>query len=181
MMPRPERPTIVSIRVHSILDENPDLSFYGEYGNSCTTNNCIDRQERGEREHGTFRYFNPATEYGELDYERMEAYNAGWWQMVGIAAEAEIRMPSGTTQQVRSGGLWGIESDSGSDYFNEVAKEELDQLKDELRAFGFTDAQIAAVEVDGSDLDTYRTRTYESRADRRSATELAAIERRRQA
>ena len=90
------RPKIESIRVYSILDENPDLSFYGEYGNSCTTNNCIDRQERGDRQRNELRFFNPATEYGELDYERMEGYNAGWWQMVGIAAEAEIRMPSGT-------------------------------------------------------------------------------------
>src|SRR5437762_7739743 len=73
VMPPPDKPKIVSIRVHSILDENPDLSFYGEYGNSCTANNCIDRQARGDRHSNyEYRYFNPATEYGELDYERME-------------------------------------------------------------------------------------------------------------
>src|SRR5437773_1124086 len=180
MMPRPERPTIVSIRVHSILDENPDLSFYGEYGNSCTTNNCIDRQARGDRHSNyEYRYFNPATEYGELDYERMEDYERREWQMVGVAAEAEIRMPSGTTQQVRSGGLWGIESDSGSGYFNEVAEEELAQLRDELKAFGFTDAQIDAVEVDKSDLDAYQTHPYVSRRASRGAAELVEIERRK--
>src|SRR5437667_8923578 len=107
-MPRSERPTIESIEVRSVLDENPDLSFYGEYGGSCTTNNCIDRQERGERLRGEYRFFNPATEYGELDYERMEDYNKNEWQMVGIYAVAEIRMPSGTVQTIRSGGLWGI-------------------------------------------------------------------------
>jgi hypothetical protein len=39
--------------------------------------------------------------------------------------------------------LWGIESDSGADYLEEVAKEELSALADELRDFGFSEEEIS--------------------------------------
>ncbi len=36
-------------------------------------------------------------------------------------------------QEIDSGGLWGIESDSGEDYFKEVAGEQIDEIEGYLK------------------------------------------------
>ena len=74
--------------------------------------------------------------YGKRDFERIESLNNGNWYFMGIIAKAEIRTGSGTVQVVRSGGLWGIESDSGN-YLDEIGKDELENLRLELSALGF--------------------------------------------
>lgn len=74
--------------------------------------------------------------YGKQDFERMESLNSGHWNFIGIIAKAQIRTESGTMQVIRSGGLWGIESDSGN-YLDEVGKDELENLRLELSAIGF--------------------------------------------
>jgi hypothetical protein len=73
---------------------------------------------------------------------RLRAYNKGEWWLIGLQAVAEVEIMDNRrgvvfeTKQVRSGGLWGIESDSGEDYLDEVAREEIDQLTDELATLG---------------------------------------------
>jgi len=98
--------------------------------------------------------------YVREDYNRMESLHAGNWQYIGIRAEAEyvvmgcekytIQTKTGTRtayeytpQTVSSGGLWGIESDSGPAHFSEVAKEELAELKTQLLAIGFSKRAIS--------------------------------------
>jgi len=61
--------------------------------------------------------------------------------MLGIMAEAEISS-EGVIQQIRSGGLWGIESDSGGSYFLEVAEEQYDELAAILKDFGISKKDI---------------------------------------
>lgn len=120
--------------------------------------------ERGDMERGQYRYFNPSSNYVDSldrlvdgntaeevrkyvrqDYERMESLNRGAWSFIGIAAEAEVQTNGmSTIQRIRSGGLWGIESDSDRDHFRMVEAEELDQLKTELHAIGFTKRAISA-------------------------------------
>ncbi len=51
--------------------------------------------------------------------------------------------PETNTQTITSGGLWGIESDAGK-YFEEVEREELAALCDQLHALGFSKRTIAA-------------------------------------
>lgn len=84
----------------------------------------------------------------EADYKRMSALNRGDFCFVGIAAEAEITLRSenggSIIQHVRSGGLWGIESDSGEDYFAEVEREEINTLRSELESVGFSKRAISA-------------------------------------
>jgi hypothetical protein len=115
--------------------------------------------ERGDMGRNELRYFNPYAErykgespedirkYVRQDYDRMESLNAGNWCYVGICAEATImlapREDGGLTQTIRSGGLWGIESDSDRSYFQEVQQEELANLKAELLALGFSKRAIA--------------------------------------
>ena len=132
-MPAVKKPKLAEVRVIRTSDQNPDMSFLGEYSNHPAKIH-IDRQEKGDwtgpRE---YRYFNagdgdPA--YIEQDYARYEAYNRGEWQMVGVWAEAEVII-NNTVQKIRSGGLWGIESDAG-EYLDEVAQEQLNELRDIL-------------------------------------------------
>jgi hypothetical protein len=80
--------------------------------------------------------------YVRQDYERMESLNAGNWCYIGISAQAEFSTGS-VIQTIHSGGLWGIESDSDRPYLESVEKEELDSLKTELSAIGFSSRAIS--------------------------------------
>lgn len=118
----------------------------------------------GDMERGEYRYFNPSFNYVDKsgtalpentpnevrryvrqDYERMESMNRQQWGFIGISATAEVQLNGmSTIQTIRSGGLWGIESDSGADHFAEVEGEELAALKTELHAIGFSKRAITA-------------------------------------
>jgi hypothetical protein len=146
------------------LDEAYDM--VGELIDSVDECDC---GERGDMERGEYRYFNPSFNYvssmGKIqdgltpedvrkytlqDYERMERANRGDWCMVGVKAVAEISIPStsiyhsSTLQTIHSGGLWGIESDSDKAYFAEVEKDELADLRTQLRALGFSTRALTA-------------------------------------
>lgn len=82
-----------------------------------------------------------AAKYREQDRERLEAYQRGEWWCVGIDACAVV-VVNHVRQTITSGGLWGIESDSGEDYLREVAEEELSSLADILRELGFTNEEL---------------------------------------
>lgn len=111
-----------TIKAKAVYDQTPDLSWIGEFSDTPekgaidhhATDNWLERSYRGER------YFNPATENGELDYKRMLAYAHGEWTMIGIIVKV---FREGI--ELGSASLWGIESDSGADYFNELVTEEL--------------------------------------------------------
>jgi len=117
-----------------------------------------------------YRYFNPnhqnykglpeaeIRKYCRQDFDRMESLNAGNWCYIGIRAEAEIAIPClankgcvrghevfySHTQTITSGGLYGIESDSGREHLEETGREELHNLKTELLALGFSKRAIAS-------------------------------------
>lgn len=112
-----------------------------------------------------YRYFNPVWQnyagespediarYVRADFERMESYGNDGWGMVGVYAQAEI-VVAGTIQEVHSGGLYGIESDSDESYFAEIEKEELSALVTILEELGFERTAIdeaCADVVDASD------------------------------
>jgi hypothetical protein len=106
---------------------------------SCCFDGNIGRNE--------YRYFKPCAagekpgtpdykKYGKQDYERAEALNNSDWCYIGIIAKAKIKV-NGCTQTITSGGLWGIESDSGKDYIEEEEKNQLSDLKENLLSLGF--------------------------------------------
>jgi hypothetical protein len=71
--------------------------------------------------------------------DRKKAYERGDFNFVGVRAVAEVEI-GGVIQEITSGGLWGIESDSGEEYFrDEVGKEEYNELADILNEMGVTD------------------------------------------
>ena len=89
--------------------------------------------------------------YAQQDWERMRGLTEGNWNYVGIMAEAEVTLAgSNVIQRITSGGLWGIESDSGDAYLEEVAKSELEELRGELQTLGFGRRAIAAAYADAA-------------------------------
>lgn len=144
--------SILNVYVLIIHDDSPDLSHLGEYTNQPGPDDrTIDRQETGDMGRGEYRYFVAAMsgedtgnpESVKQDYERMESHNRGEWQMIGMRAHARVQFtPQGPWNEITSGGLWGIESDSGDDYFREIGQEQLAELRDQLHAAGFTSRQI---------------------------------------
>lgn len=154
---------ILGIRVVHDLDEHSTDKLPGSYSREADSQYSIDREERGDQRSGQYRYFNPrldvigvsesdtdedVSRYTEEAYKQGEAYHRGEWCYVGIRAEAEVTFTD-VIQQISSGGIYGIESDSG-DYLTEVANDELDALRVELCAAGFADEQIDAA------IDRYR-------------------------
>lgn len=77
--------------------------------------------------------------YREEDKARLKAYRAGDWCFIGLRVRAEIdivRDGTGTSHTLYSAGLWGIESDSGEDYLNSVAGDEIHEIVADLRMLG---------------------------------------------
>lgn len=151
---------IFRIVVKRMADEEPLLDHLGGYSDTPGPH-AIDREAEGDVRNPSreLRYFNPAgwddkdprgsAKNARQDYERMEAYNRGDWYMLGIRTDAEVGVSwdggrSWKLDELTSGGLWGIESDSEERYFKEVEGKELSELKDVLKAYGFDSKQISA-------------------------------------
>jgi len=81
---------------------------------------------------------NPDLSYLEQkDMERLAAYERGDFGYVGVYARFESHnYKTGVTVTFRSAGLWDIESDSETDYFQEVFNEERNSLIANLEAQG---------------------------------------------
>lgn len=94
--------------------------------------------------------FEPDSEEGMADRERLEQFHNGNWFMMGCYAIAHVSYPVGQDSRrletFRSGGLWGIESDSSKDYLNETEKEQLEDLKGHLEQFGLN-VDLETVEI----------------------------------
>ena len=142
------RPRVDKITIRHEHDDSPDLDDIGRYSDTPGPDDrTVDRrkQHAGGRQ---YRYFIAAMSGDETgnpdsvrqDYERMEAYNRGEWSMLGIYAVAEVSYSIGgkcrRIERFQSGGLWGIESDSGQGYIEEVEQDELADLKTHLERFG---------------------------------------------
>jgi hypothetical protein len=73
-------------------------------------------------------------DYRAQDQARLDAWRAGEWHFLGVRARATIKVPHGInlqcwiTSELLSPGLWGIESDSGNEYFLQVYQEEREIL-----------------------------------------------------
>jgi hypothetical protein len=92
-------------------------------------------------------------EEGEEVRERMEERKRRWeqgeWWMTGVRAAAKVRWydesaPDGhyLIETISTPGLWGVESDAGEEYLDEIYREELTTLRDMLKAMGFSDDDI---------------------------------------
>jgi hypothetical protein len=149
---------IEEIKIITVPDECPDFSYLGEYNNwgndwdiCCHCGEYVHNHlEDCPRSTRSLNFFTPYAggepqgsetykEYGKRDFERMEDYNNNGWSFIGIKAVATVSYSIGNgdrqLETLESGGLWGVESDSG-EYLNEVAADELLYLKGHIAQFG---------------------------------------------
>lgn len=157
---------IFSITIKKTMDTDADTSFIGEYTDT-QEEGVIDRNAgefiekikdyEAPSKNREYRFFKPYVgeekvgtpeyyKYGMQDFERMESLNKGDWYFMGVTAVAEvgISLDGGKTwklDKLTSGGLWGIESDSG-EHIKEEANNQLEDLKAYLKEYGFTKTQI---------------------------------------
>lgn len=113
------------------IDECPDLDYLGVFSNQF---------KEGAIKHSddprVYTYFIPENpEYGEKDYQRMLKYCSGEICDYGIWADAEVEI-CGVIQRIRSGGLWGISSDSDEDEIIAIEKEQMAELEQILDKIG---------------------------------------------
>jgi hypothetical protein len=73
---------------------------------------------------------------------RADAYGVDWY-MIGIDAVARI-VVNGVCQTLTSGGLWGIEDDSGEEYLSSIEDEQTEELHRILLDLGFSLDDIRA-------------------------------------
>lgn len=130
-------PELRTVQLVAEVDDYPPLDHLGTYSDEPgPPERTIDRAERGDMGRGTMRYFIAAnSDYAEEDYERMERYARGGLVSYGIRARAVVSV-AGTRQDFTSYGLWGIPSDADADSANEVASEQLHNLREILDSFG---------------------------------------------
>lgn len=73
-----------------------------------------------------------------LNLRRKRAYENGDWEMCGVRLAADVVIEhAGRTDEVltlTTPGVWGIESDSGEEYFRETATDDSGMLQDDLEA-----------------------------------------------
>lgn len=79
--------------------------------------------------------------------ERRCAYFAGEWSMVGICAVAKTLYVGDdgygvVGPEIRTPGVWMVESDAGEEYFDQIYHDELSTLREMLKAMGFSDDDI---------------------------------------
>jgi len=116
---------IERIDFDEVFDDIPDISYLEQYDE-----NSKDVEER---------------KYSQQDKERLEAYYNDEWHFIGIRAKAEIRI-NGISQEIISSGLYGIESDSSVEYFNEVFEEQKEELHELLLEIGFNEKDFEDLE-----------------------------------
>ena len=94
----------------------------------------IDRIETYDPDPHPLDYLFQDPDYRAQDEARLAAWRRDEWHFLGIRARALIKIPYGAnpecwvTAELMSPGLWGIESDSGEDYFRQVYQEEREIL-----------------------------------------------------
>jgi len=167
---------IKSIKIVHEYDDDPDLSWLGKFSNEWSQG-AIDRKRFGDWDPSEMRYFVPCNHwphnpenwahvpeddlkdiiakhrtlkkadwtYAIKDMHRQESYGSRWIT-IGIYAKADI-VTRNVHQTIRSGGLWGIESDSSQCDIKSIEKMELNELRKILEELGFAQEEIGKVEV----------------------------------
>ena len=140
-----KRAKAIKIEIKRIVDENPDLSFlettaeshYGIDGSNWEHISEDDKQ-KAIIQYGSI--WNACEEYAKQDEKRLNDYDRGIYDMIGIVAVATIHIPTDNgsdksvkIQTIDSGGLWGIESDCDKKYMDDIGREQIDEVKKYLR------------------------------------------------
>jgi hypothetical protein len=140
------KPIIESVVVKQLPEESPDLSY-------------LETKMEGNKIIDSVRYTNDdIKKYGlakvkkwiEKDTQRLNDYGRTWEEVI-IRAEATILIPQKTIpasyliQKITSGGLGGIESDSGKKELERYKEEQLEELEEVLETLGIKGKDIKSL------------------------------------
>lgn len=116
------RAEVVRIELRAYVDDDPDLSWLEQTD-----------QEMGEG-------------FQAEGKKRLESYGDEWWS-VGLQCRAIVRVLNAEFS-IDSDELWGIESDSGTDYFLGVWTDNYAEIRGRLLNRGFTADELNVVPVE---------------------------------
>lgn len=126
---------IFSVKVQKIADDCSDISYL--------------RTDIKDYRDDFKKYGFKIREWIRQDREILREYESGYRYDIGIIATAKVGVKFSKNsddyccQELSSGGLWGISTTGERDeYHDEVAEDELDQLKERLLYLGFTEKAI---------------------------------------
>jgi len=112
-------------------------THYGQGGSAWSHVGEADKLQV-ESEFGSI--WNACVAYASQDAERLAKFRSDEWSFQGCYAVAELHYEASPgcfrLDELRSAGLWGIESDSGSEYLRSVEIHELADLSSHLERFG---------------------------------------------
>lgn len=115
---------ILTVTLKRMIDSDPDTSYLDQ-------EEFKEWKKEFERDHfyfiGISAEATVAVCYGRRDSENPGNFTGGM----------------GPQQTIYSGGLWGIESDSDSNHIAEIEKEQLGELREQLKNFGFSSLAIS--------------------------------------
>lgn len=140
---------ISKIVVKRIPDYDSDLSYLGTF--SDTKGKYGIEHTEASQPTRSYKYFNADNvenmKEARQNYNRIMDYEKGNIIDYGVMAEAEIMTQKEGNDywkidHITSGGLWGLSSDSGNQYFQDEAKNQLAELAETLAEFGFTQKEI---------------------------------------
>ena len=140
--------TIQKVTVEQIPDEHTDLSYLGEFTDN--PDKMVQRYRiiahSNDRRHALYFVADNVEnrKQAESNYNRIMRYVNGYVCDYGIKAVATVLVRAGNhehTTTLESGGLWGVPSDD-NEGIQETTESQLSELKDLLKAFGFTTRSI---------------------------------------
>lgn len=125
--------TIPDEQQWQIIEERYDNKYHFNKEGNLIIDNSIKYNNK------TIKYYGQekVLEWLKQDEKRLKKFQRGHIWLNGVIAEAIIHIPSPhgnyTSQTIKSGGLYGIESDTSTEYIKEVEKEELQEVKSILK------------------------------------------------
>lgn len=138
--------------IREVDNDSHYLDYLGRFSNDPgPVDRTIDREATMRR--GEYRYFiatNSPAETGnpnsvQEDYHRVCKFCDGSLWFLSIGAQAEVILTdSCKLQTIQGGWLCGIESDSDESYLASVEEDQLEVLRGELSAIGFSEDEINA-------------------------------------
>lgn len=142
---------IDKIIIERLYDDSPMLDYLGKFS---------DEKGKFAIEHNggnnSYKYFNADNvenmKQAKENYNRIMKYETGELCDYGVKATAIIKTFENETywlmNEISSGGLWGLSSDSDNSYFLEEEQNQLEELKEVLKEFGFSKKEINQAKIE---------------------------------
>jgi hypothetical protein len=150
--------------ISSEYDRDGNHDYYGTYGDKYKPGCIVRADDSFYEDHTSDEEYEPETmpreysffypsdtgekigtelyrKYSLENYKRVEDLNNSQWCYIGLIVETTVHIDN-TLSDTITESLWGIESDSGREYFNGEIEELKESVKAQLSKMGFSDDEI---------------------------------------